>query len=707
MRKNTPITKNEIIIKDEDILISKTDLQGIISYASQDFIKLSGFSHDELIGEAHNIVRHPDVPPWVFKDLWDTVKTGRPWSGVVKNRCKNGDFYWVYAEVSPLKNKEKIVGYISTRYKPSREQIEAAKKLYTHKDARPKESIWKRLFTLTIKQRLYSMVTLTVLLLLALASIFYFTFRELDRESSKTIKILNKGHAIQAEFKNELQLWRDVIILSAGNGNSVNARKDHKEKVAEVDRKFNALILFLEQDADKNLDKHLVELKKIREEHQNFSSKSTRLLDSDTGAATLSIAVAEKTDLIISRKITDVVSTIIQDSRVRLERIKQLNLVLVLISTGGGSVMLLLFTFYLSRMLFIPIRAVINVANKMSEGDLTGRIVVNSSDEMGNLLDAIRMMRINLRGLTSQILDSSITATGFAEKLGYHTESMADIVREQATSTEEATAVVDELTSAAEHVVDIIHIQTEKVAENRQKSQGMVESMKKMGTDMDALKELAKESTDRATIGENMISEAIVAMQEIRNQASRIVEIINLITDISDQTNLLSLNAAIEAARAGEGGRGFAVVADEISRLADRTSESVKEIEKLVRITNDAVENGSDQFQRAAGNFTDIIQRVSRMDSSVSGLMGAVQGLVETAALIGQTTNKVTNLANEIENASIEQKNAMVEVNKTIESISEKSQTVGVSAEDLKELGMAMKQQSEFLTGMVDQFKVR
>jgi aerotaxis receptor len=105
-------------------------LQGNINYANPYFIEVSGFTEEELIGAPQNIVRHPDMPVEAFADLWSTIKSGMPWTGLVKNRCKNGDFYWVLANVTPVIENGKPVGYLSVRTKPSREQVRAADALY-------------------------------------------------------------------------------------------------------------------------------------------------------------------------------------------------------------------------------------------------------------------------------------------------------------------------------------------------------------------------------------------------------------------------------------------------------------------------------------------------------------------------------------------------------------------------------------------------
>ena len=102
MRTNLPVTNVEKLLADDSLIVTKTDLKGRITYVNRDFIEISGFSEKELLGEPHNLVRHPDMPSEAFKDLWDTMKQGRPWTGFVKNRCKNGDFYWVLANVAPI-----------------------------------------------------------------------------------------------------------------------------------------------------------------------------------------------------------------------------------------------------------------------------------------------------------------------------------------------------------------------------------------------------------------------------------------------------------------------------------------------------------------------------------------------------------------------------------------------------------------------------
>lgn len=180
MKVNLPVTNHEVIFGDSQFMLSKTDLKGIITYANQDFIDISGFSSDELIGASHNVVRHPDMPVEAFADMWRNLKKGKPWTGLVKNRTKNGDFYWVEANASPIFENNQVVGYLSARKKPTRQQVEAADAAYRQfKDNKAKglmisegkvvtvglwSDIKSKLNNLSIGKRLYIMNAVTIVI---------------------------------------------------------------------------------------------------------------------------------------------------------------------------------------------------------------------------------------------------------------------------------------------------------------------------------------------------------------------------------------------------------------------------------------------------------------------------------------------------------------------------------------------------------------
>ncbi|MDE2417793.1 MAG: PAS domain-containing protein [Burkholderiales bacterium] len=138
MRINLPVSQQSYSFQEDQTLASVTDLKGRILYCNATFIEVSGYSSEELMGQPHNLVRHPDMPEEAFRDMWDTVQAKLPWTGLVKNRRKNGDYYWVRANVTPMVDGDKVTGYLSVRTCPSRESVTAAETLYAQMRAEAK-----------------------------------------------------------------------------------------------------------------------------------------------------------------------------------------------------------------------------------------------------------------------------------------------------------------------------------------------------------------------------------------------------------------------------------------------------------------------------------------------------------------------------------------------------------------------------------------
>ncbi|HOY69865.1 MAG TPA: PAS domain S-box protein [Methylotenera sp.] len=202
MQINMPVTNTEIQFDDSQFMLTKTDLKGAITYANKDFITISGFSEAELVGSNHNIVRHPDMPVEAFEDMWRSLKAGKPWTGLVKNRTKSGDFYWVEANATPIMENNQVVGFLSVRRKPTRQQVEAATAAYRlFKDGNAKglsildgkvvknssyTKLKNKLSNIKVTQRLLGVVALAVAVVVAQASIGLFEMSKADN-SMKTV----------------------------------------------------------------------------------------------------------------------------------------------------------------------------------------------------------------------------------------------------------------------------------------------------------------------------------------------------------------------------------------------------------------------------------------------------------------------------------------------------------------------------------------
>ncbi len=138
MQKPTPI--NEEYTFQKGLIISSTDINGVITYANRKFCEISGYTKDELIGLNHNIVRHPDMPKAIFKELWDTILDGKEWSGIIKNLRKDGKYYWVYSHITPLVTNGKPSGFTAARRPASETEIEESIPNYNQKLELEKEN---------------------------------------------------------------------------------------------------------------------------------------------------------------------------------------------------------------------------------------------------------------------------------------------------------------------------------------------------------------------------------------------------------------------------------------------------------------------------------------------------------------------------------------------------------------------------------------
>jgi methyl-accepting chemotaxis protein len=302
MKNNQPITQNEVHFSENDKLVSTTDLKGIITSASPAFIRISGFSEQELLGQSHNIVRHPDMPPQAFKSLWSTIKAGRTWNGRVKNRCKNGDYYWVDAHVSPVFNDGHIVGYRSLRFKPSRAQVDEASKLYADINAGRISDPFEQG---KIKAFLSNIKLWQKLMILALLSVMMFAV-----PSWLMITRANEEIAFTAREKLGVEYEREVIRLMqliqqhrglssvVLSGDTSSAGK-WEAKRNEVNEQVKAVETVNNRLSELGLTEHW---QTVRSDWEQLASESAGL---DTKASVLRHTALIEKVLVFNRKLSD------------------------------------------------------------------------------------------------------------------------------------------------------------------------------------------------------------------------------------------------------------------------------------------------------------------------------------------------------------------------------------------------------------------
>ncbi len=171
MKKNLPITHKEVPFPEGEEIISTTSLKGIITSFNDTFQKISGFDAEELMNKNHNVIRHPEMPPVAFEDLWKTMKSNHHWMGIIKNRVKNGDHYWVDGYVSPMIDNGEVTGYESVRSKPSRERVERAERVYQRINNGQSAIDGSWLFRLNLKYRFLVAQLVALFISLMIASL--------------------------------------------------------------------------------------------------------------------------------------------------------------------------------------------------------------------------------------------------------------------------------------------------------------------------------------------------------------------------------------------------------------------------------------------------------------------------------------------------------------------------------------------------------
>jgi aerotaxis receptor len=245
MRRNLPVTQHEYDFRDSAIIISKTDPKGIITEANDDFVEVSGFSREEIIGQPHNILRHPDMPAAAFADLWATIRKGRLWNGIVKNRRKNGDHYWVEANVAPIKENGRITGYVSVRTKASRAQIAAAEKLYADLNAGRARlnGIGQRLKNLGLRSKIW---TLTAVIGLVPVAGWLAGVPAAFTAGASLLLTLGLAPLAIARIVRPLEALRDTMLATQGDGDlSRRAPVSSDDEIGQVAKAYNALLLMI------------------------------------------------------------------------------------------------------------------------------------------------------------------------------------------------------------------------------------------------------------------------------------------------------------------------------------------------------------------------------------------------------------------------------------------------------------------------------
>lgn len=651
MSKNSAVTQLEIDFPETAVLVSRTDDKGVITYANDAFIEICGYTRNELIGADHNIVRHPDMPKWLFDDLWQTIQSGHPWRGCFKNRSKNGDHYWVKANVSPIMSNGKVMGYLSLRKKPNRAEVAVAESLYrSGKPPATRFSIADWFGKLSLQKKLQVLLQSVLLLVVGAA-----TFFVADHVKTRMIDTVQKRADAVA---NEVMVSSNMLMIT-GQISQPETRQLLLKKLASADN-IVSLQLARSDDVVKQYGAGSPDAN-VRDEVQRkvIASKKSHYEIVDRGEKTLYRVVTpylfthnfQGTDCLTCHTAKEGAVAGVSDIEIDMTAdFKDHMMFLTIINVGQVVFQGVLFIFIGWVIKQFVSRRVTEIKGHLADmvnGKMTGDVDVSGRDEMGEILCAVQSTKILLGSMVDQISTVSGTIDARAKLLAATVSNVEQSSQSQSESASRMAAAVEELT-----------ISINQVASNAEDVRQISDNSKKLASNGE--KVVHQVVGDMEKINAAVMNSAQI-IDDLGKKSVQIQDIVKLIKGIAAQTNLLALNATIEAARAGEQGRGFAVVADEVRKLSEQTRDATQEISDMTATimgsTSAAVAEmdaavamvkaGSLLTQQAGAVIIEINGGALRVLNGVQDISDAIHEQSETGREIASNVEKVAQMSEE------------------------------------------------------------
>ncbi|WP_043531796.1 methyl-accepting chemotaxis protein, partial [Litchfieldella xinjiangensis] len=530
MRNNQPVTQREYSLADHDFLITRTDLKGRITYANPAFVKVSGYEHEELIGASHNLVRHPDMPEVAFQNLWETLKAGETWTGLVKNRRKDGDHYWVNATVTPIIEGGEVLGYASVRIKAEREAIEEADKAYRalsegkarhlqlnrgRLQRRGLVGLMGRVNMRTQRARLVSMIAVSAVLLMASGGLGLYGLQE----SGERLQTLSRDGL--EDVARLLQI--DQGVTQSHQRLSTGSHMDLMEGREEEGARLSAVVSnldtiwqgFAQREVNRTVSASTLgdALAQFRQEHaqpmataltgeepfEAYQALKVNLAPMQAAGAGITAAV----NALVTEKLEHAQALATQ-ARDRRQQIMVAQGALLL----GGLMLLILMGTLTLRALMKPLRESMHFTLQIAAGNLAASMPSHRNDEAGQLMRALDVMRKSLGSIVGNVNSGVAVVTPAARDISQGNEDLSSRTEQQAASLQETASSMEEMTATVRQNAD-----------NARQASG-----------------LAVDNASRVQATGELMNDVVSTMGRITESSRKMTDIINVIDSIAFQT---------------------------------------------------------------------------------------------------------------------------------------------------------------------------
>ncbi|MBP0464952.1 Tar ligand binding domain-containing protein [Roseomonas sp. PWR1] len=680
MRVNGPVTTEEVTFDAEEVLVSRTDTGGRIVFSNAAFARVSGFSAEELQGAPHNVVRHPDMPKEAFADLWATIKAGRPWEGLVKNRTRAGAFYWVRANVTPVRDGDTVTGYISIRSRPEEAEKAQAEEAYrairegrardiglddgqiVRRGWRARLATWRDSVAVRIAAAL-------VLVTLAVVGVGAMTLGGMADSNDSLRRVYQERTVPLARLTEALDRMRDNATQLALLPIDIRGGHDTAERIAKVrdyvgraEAAWNAYaaiprvgdetaaaaaflaareaylrdglrpaLALAEAGQAEALDRHLRD--RAAPLFTPVMGALRRVIAHQTQAAEAAYAEAQ------------------EDFSDHAQGALVIGLFAVLL--GGLCAWLAI------RALRRPIRDLENHFVAIAANAFDRRIGTPAAREFREVTTQLRMLRARLAFAEAERGERERQAGEERRRIiGALAERVETEARLAVENVATRTGSIAGQTQAMAGIATDLSARASAMSATSGEARDAVEAVAAAAEELAAsIREIASQAQRTGEITRRAVdggASAEAAIGRLNATVSRIGEVLGLIRSIAGQTNLLALNATIEAARAGDAGKGFAVVAGEVKGLAGQTARSTEDIARQIA----EIEEGTSAAVEAVAGIGGMIAEISEAAQAIASAMeqqaAVTQEIARNVAQSGLAVRRMSDAADSVSAAAEE-----------------------------------------------------